>query len=100
MHSILDAIRQGIKLLPICLSLASAGVGVWAALLWWKASKTGPIYEGTEPGTFEGSQNWQRYAIDRGMIASARLNASAALWTGVASFLSACAAVAGWLTSS
>jgi hypothetical protein len=87
------------KSLPILLSLASAATGLWAAYRWWQASRVGPRYEGTEPGTPEGSIGYQLSATWMGMADSAKLNAAAARWTAIASLLGAASALAAWLTA-
>ena len=87
-----------------CLSIASAvlafGIGIWAALLWFKAStvRAAPLWE--ELGTIEpvdrqqADSQWITGLLKAGSESS-RLNRSAAFWTAWAVACGAISNVAG-----
>jgi hypothetical protein len=84
----------------VALGLAIVGLlaGLWAARLWWRASRVEIVPTYIEHGRIEpvgGSQmDWILGTI-KASNNSSRLNARAAIWTAVAIVLSTAASVVG-----
>lgn len=93
------------------LTLASSLAGLWAARLWWRASRL-PIPERMPPfvpGRSTGDPHLEMLGeafataeavreLSEALRDGARLNALAALWTGIAVVTGVAASAAGWFT--
>lgn len=82
------------KLIAVACSVLATLCAMVAAYMAIKASKAGPEFVGTEPGTSQGSQAYLTHAILRGQTTAGRFSELAARWatgsavfSGVAAFL-------------
>lgn len=91
----------------IALAVATLVIGLYAAMLWFRASKI-PIKptwdredgkEGTEPGEREDSQDGWIWGAINNIAQSSELNRRAAWWTGVAVILGTSSNLVGVLSS-
>ncbi|MFC3713377.1 hypothetical protein ACFOMD_12395 [Sphingoaurantiacus capsulatus] len=78
------------KLASLLLALFAFGVGLWAARLWYQASKVTvvPLWAGgVEPGISEDSQRGWIAGLMVAGRKSGELNQRAAMWTAIAVLL-------------
>lgn len=84
------------QIISVLLALLACGSGLWAAREWFVASRI-PVVPSwiVEPGEVTGSlQGWVA-TIMAASAQSSRLNARAAIWTGISVAFSGLAVVAG-----
>ena len=84
------------KLIGVIFAVGSVAFGLWAAWLWWRASKI-EIRPYIEPTGYE-PQAWADEAR-RVLPLVGELNARAALWTAVAVACGAVSTALGYLSS-